>query len=74
MDVKGEKMIASDFAPQGKLAQHHKDVRLILDEAERAGIRLPFSELHRQFLQMAEDAGFGEQDNSAIIRAIESAQ
>lgn len=74
MDVKGKKMLAGDFAPQGKLAQHHKDVRLILDEADRTGTHLPFSRLHRQLLIAAEKAGFAEQDNSAIIRAIETYQ
>ena len=74
MDVKGEKMLTGDFTPQGKLAQHHKDVRLILDEAEQAHIHLPLSHLHQQLLIAAEDAGFAEQDNSAIIRAIESFQ
>jgi 3-hydroxyisobutyrate dehydrogenase-like beta-hydroxyacid dehydrogenase len=74
MDVKGEKMIKGDFSPQGKLTQHLKDVRLILEEAERANIHLPMSQLHRQLLLVAEEAGFGEADNSAIIRAIEAAQ
>lgn len=74
MDVKGEKMIAGDFAAQGKLTQHHKDVRLILDEAERAGVCLPMSRLHRQLLLAAEGLGLGDEDNSAIIRAIEVAQ
>lgn len=73
MDVKGEKMINGDFAPQGKLTQHLKDVCLILDEAQRAHIHLPMSQLHRKLLVAAEEAGYGEQDNSAIIRAIESA-
>lgn len=74
MDVKGEKMINGDFTPQGKLTQHLKDVRLILEEAHRAGLHLPMSHLHQQLLVAAEEAGFGEQDNSAVIRAIEEAQ
>lgn len=73
MDVKGEKMLSGDFTPQGKLTQHLKDVRLILEEAQRAGIELPLSQVHRRLLIAAEEAGFGEQDNSAIIRAIENA-
>jgi 3-hydroxyisobutyrate dehydrogenase-like beta-hydroxyacid dehydrogenase len=72
MDAKGEKMIAGDFAPQGKLIQHLKDVRLILEEAQHAGLHLPLSQLHRQLLTVAEKAGFGDADNSAIIRAIEA--
>jgi 3-hydroxyisobutyrate dehydrogenase-like beta-hydroxyacid dehydrogenase len=74
MDVKAEKMLSADFTPQGKLSQHLKDVRLMLEEAERAGIRLPMSELHRALLESAENLGFGEQDNSSIIRAIEHAK
>ncbi|MDZ4656103.1 MAG: NAD(P)-dependent oxidoreductase [Bythopirellula sp.] len=73
MDVKGQKMLSGDFTPQGKLTQHLKDVRLILEEAKRAGIELPLSQVHRRLLIAAEEAGFGEQDNSAIIRAIENA-
>ena len=34
MDAKGPKMVAGDFAPQAKLSQHLKDVRIILDEAD----------------------------------------
>jgi 3-hydroxyisobutyrate dehydrogenase-like beta-hydroxyacid dehydrogenase len=74
MDVKGQKMLDRDFAPQGKLSQHLKDVRLILDQAHQAGIELPLSQTHRKLLLSAEEAGFGDQDNSAIIRAIESAK
>ena len=71
MDVKGQKMLEDDFSTQGKLSQHLKDVHLILKEAERCGTALPVSELHRQLLQKAEAMGLGEQDNSAIIKAIE---
>jgi 3-hydroxyisobutyrate dehydrogenase-like beta-hydroxyacid dehydrogenase len=71
MDVKGRKMIEHDFRPQAKLAQHLKDVRLILAEAERAGIRVPLSELHRELLERLEADGLGDADNAAIIRAFE---
>jgi 3-hydroxyisobutyrate dehydrogenase-like beta-hydroxyacid dehydrogenase len=71
MDAKGPKMIAGDFAPQARLSQHLKDVRLILAEARRAGAATPLSEAHRGLLEAAEAAGFGAADNSAIIRAFE---
>src|SRR5262245_54675767 len=51
MDAKGQKMVAHDFRPQARLAQHLKDVRLILAEAERAGAAVPLSELHRVLLE-----------------------
>jgi 3-hydroxyisobutyrate dehydrogenase-like beta-hydroxyacid dehydrogenase len=71
MDAKGPKMIAGDFTPQARLAQHLKDVRLILAEARRAEAATPLSEVHRALLEAAVAAGFGEADNSAIIRAYE---
>jgi 3-hydroxyisobutyrate dehydrogenase-like beta-hydroxyacid dehydrogenase len=70
MDVKGRKMIERDFSLQAKLSQHAKDVRIILEEAARAGISLPLSDLHLKLLEQGEAAGLGEQDNSAIIEVI----
>ncbi len=69
MDTKGSKMLTEDFTPQAKLSQHLKDVRLILEAAARTGADLPLSITHRQLLERAVAAGFGELDNSAIIRA-----
>ena len=67
MDLKGRKMLERDFAPQARLAQHLKDVRLMLEAAAEAGVKLPLSERHRQLLEQAEAAGWGGLDNSAII-------
>jgi 3-hydroxyisobutyrate dehydrogenase-like beta-hydroxyacid dehydrogenase len=67
MDTKGEKMIMQDFTPQAKLSQHLKDVRLML---AASSIPLPLSETHRQLLEKAEMLGFGDADNSAVIKAI----
>jgi 3-hydroxyisobutyrate dehydrogenase-like beta-hydroxyacid dehydrogenase len=72
MDAKGPKMVRGDFTPQAKLSQHIKDVRLMLEEANRAGAVLPMSTTHLALLERAEAAGLGELDNSAIIRAIQS--
>ena len=69
MDTKGAKMAARDFAPQARLAQHLKDVRLILQQAERVGAKVPLTELHRQLLEQLDAAGFGAEDNSAVLRA-----
>ncbi|MGQ9589393.1 MAG: NAD(P)-dependent oxidoreductase [Planctomycetota bacterium] len=66
MDAKGRKMLDRDFAPQARLSQHLKDVRLILEAGREAGARLPLSELHRRLLEQAERAGLGALDNSAI--------
>ena len=71
MDTKGRKMIEGDFRTQARLAQHLKDIRLILAAAAAAGRELPLTETHRRLLEAAEAAGFGDADNSAIIRAFE---
>jgi len=69
MDAKGEKMIREDFAPEAKLSQHLKDVRLILESAAANGARVPLSEVHRQLLETVERQGYGAADNSAVIKA-----
>ena len=69
MDHKGGKMLAGDFAPQARLSQHLKDVRLILEAGRRNGVRLPLSERHAALLERAESMGFGDADNSAVIKA-----
>jgi 3-hydroxyisobutyrate dehydrogenase-like beta-hydroxyacid dehydrogenase len=72
MDTKGPKMLAHDFEPQARLSQHLKDVRLILAESAKHGAKTPLSELHRTMLQALEDAGFGNEDNAAIVRAFQA--
>lgn len=72
MDTKGQKMIAGEFQPQARLAQHLKDVRLILAEAERVGALVPLSQVHRDLLEWVEARGWGEEDNAAVIRAYPS--
>ncbi len=72
MDIKGEKMISAEFSPQARLNQHWKDVRLILDLGAQHAARLPLSEVHEGLLRRASELGFGDMDNSAIIRAFQS--
>jgi 3-hydroxyisobutyrate dehydrogenase-like beta-hydroxyacid dehydrogenase len=69
MDAKGRKMIEGNWAPEARLSQHLKDVRLILAEAARVGAEVPLSQVHRELLERAEAAGWGDADNSAVIRA-----
>jgi 3-hydroxyisobutyrate dehydrogenase-like beta-hydroxyacid dehydrogenase len=69
MDTKGPKMIQRDFTPQARLSQHLKDVRLILAAGKDANMELPLSAAHERILELAEQLGFGEHDNSALIEA-----
>jgi 3-hydroxyisobutyrate dehydrogenase-like beta-hydroxyacid dehydrogenase len=69
MDVKGAKMLSSDFTPEARLAQHLKDVRIILETGRQTGAHLPLSALHEQLLLQAVDLGLGASDNSAVIES-----
>ncbi|MBL8241467.1 MAG: NAD(P)-dependent oxidoreductase [Bryobacterales bacterium] len=72
MERKGPKMLTRDYTPEARLAQHHKDVRIILATAEGNGIALPLTQAHNEILAQAEALGFAECDNSALIEAYRS--
>ncbi len=69
METKGQKMLRGDFTPQARLAQHRKDVQLMLQSAHKAGVNLPLSTTHFGLLNDLIAAGYGDLDNSSIIRA-----
>ena len=70
MDVKGEKMLRGDFAPQSKVAQHHKDLRIMLECAAKAGQELPLAALHKEILEQAMAAGEGDLDTSVVLQGL----
>lgn len=72
METKGSKMISGDFEPVARLRQHWKDVRLIQEQAAKAGQGVPFSDLHATLLATLDAQGFGDLDNSAIFKAFGS--
>ena len=72
MDIKGERMIEGNFQAEGKLAQHLKDVELMLEVGHEAGAPLLATALHRQLLLAGVARGLGEHDNSAIIAVLRS--
>jgi len=70
MDVKGEKMLRGDFAPQSKVTQHHKDLRIILECAAKAGQELPLATLHKEILERAMETGEGDLDTSVVLQVL----
>jgi 2-hydroxy-3-oxopropionate reductase len=70
MQTKGPKMLAGDFAPEGRVRQTLKDVHLMLDQARRLGQKLPMLEVHADVLEACVRAGESEHDNSAVIEEI----
>jgi 3-hydroxyisobutyrate dehydrogenase-like beta-hydroxyacid dehydrogenase len=71
MDIKGEKMVHREFSPDARLRQHLKDVLLMKEEATRAGIQIPLTNLHAQLLTHAVELGLGDLDNSAILEVFQ---
>jgi 3-hydroxyisobutyrate dehydrogenase-like beta-hydroxyacid dehydrogenase len=71
METKGEKMVAGRFEADARLQQHLKDVTLILELGGAMGVPLPVSALHQQLLTAAVAQGWGNEDNSAIIKVLQ---
>lgn len=70
MDIKGAKMIRGEFAPEGRINQHLKDVHLMLEQAERIKQQLPLLEIHADVLEACVRHGEADLDNSAVIKEI----
>lgn len=71
MAAKGPKMVARDFTALGRIAQSHKDFKLIQDMAARNGHGgLPMVGRYLDLMENAESAGDADLDNSAVILAI----
>ena len=74
VDVKGEKMVRSDFVPESRIEQHRKDVSLIIKYGKTNGQELPLSRVHLDILEKAIRAGDGRLDTSAVIKEIRRRQ
>ena len=70
MEVKGSKMIRGEFTAEGRIAQHLKDVHLMLEQAQRLGQPLALLEIHADFLEACVQHGEGDLDNSAVIKEL----
>ena len=70
MDTKGGKMVAGDFAPEGRVRQTLKDAHLMLDQARKTGRALPLLSVHADVLEACVRHGDGEADNSIVIEEI----
>jgi 3-hydroxyisobutyrate dehydrogenase-like beta-hydroxyacid dehydrogenase len=70
MDTKGRKMIARDFAPEGRARQTLKDAHLMRDQAAKLGQQMPMLDVHVDVLEACVRAGEGELDNSVIVEEV----
>jgi 3-hydroxyisobutyrate dehydrogenase-like beta-hydroxyacid dehydrogenase len=70
MDIKGDKMIAGDFTPHGKIAQTLKDFSLMLEVAGKLKQQLPLAATYTGLVEGCMKAGEADLDNAAVIREI----
>ena len=64
-------MVADHFEPPvATVAQHAKDVGLMLELGRQTGQPLPMSELHRDLLAQSMARGDTHLDNAAVIRTL----
>jgi 3-hydroxyisobutyrate dehydrogenase len=71
LGLKGRPMFDRDFTPLFKLEHMLKDVRHCLDEARALGVELSLGAFVEPLFAKAADAGHGEEDFAAVIRAVE---
>ncbi len=70
MDTKGPKMVAGNFAPEGRVRQTLKDAQLMMDQARKLGQELPLLKVHTAVLEACVRHGDSEKDNSIVIEEI----
>jgi 3-hydroxyisobutyrate dehydrogenase-like beta-hydroxyacid dehydrogenase len=70
VDTAGPRMVAGDFTVASRLSQHHKDLRLMIEAAARAGLDLPLARAHAAVLADGEAQGKGDLDNAAVIAVL----
>lgn len=72
LTLKAGPMRAHDYSPLFKLEHMLKDVRLCLEEADRAGVPFPAAASALEALDAALGRGLGEQDFAAVLEVFEA--
>lgn len=65
------RMIERDFVPRGVLRILLKDTGIVTDTADDMGLVLPLSNLARQLYQAGVNNGWGDEDDSAVVKVLE---
>jgi 2-hydroxy-3-oxopropionate reductase len=71
LEVRGEKLLARDFAPGFRLDLHAKDLGIVLDTARELDVPLPGAALVAELFEAERSRGHGDADNSTVVRALE---
>ncbi|HEY4611924.1 MAG TPA: NAD(P)-dependent oxidoreductase [Bacteroidota bacterium] len=70
--AKGASIIDRNFNPRFFLEHMLKDINLMLDAAKEAGAPLPAIEVSQELFAQASQMGFGKEDYSAVVKALEA--
>ena len=71
LEVHGQRMIDGQFAPGGKCTTQRKDMDQALELAAELGFTLPATALNRGLYDKIVEAGMGDLDHAALIKAID---
>jgi len=69
---RAHRMVDRDFACRGELDILVKDLGYVLEMAKSVKQPLVLSTLAREIYQMASNLGFGKEDDSAVVKAVET--
>jgi 2-hydroxy-3-oxopropionate reductase len=67
----GQRMLDRNFKPGFKAWMHQKDLRIVLEEAQRLGLPLPTAAITAQMLNAMVGSGLGEDDSIAMLKLLE---
>ena len=68
LEKRGPSMVRCEFTPGFKLALHHKDLAICKAIAQQRGVTLPIVEMTLAQYRRLMDAGYGDEDISALYR------
>jgi 3-hydroxyisobutyrate dehydrogenase len=68
---RGPQMLAGDWRPGFTIDLQQKDLRLVLEAADRLGVPLPGTALVFQLYRALQAGGHGQEGNHALIKALE---
>ena len=71
LEVHGQRMIEDSFEPGGKCVTQLKDMDQALELAAELGFELPATALNRNLYHKSVEAGMGDLDHAALIKAID---
>ncbi len=71
LSFRGPQILARDWRPGFTIDLQQKDLRLVLEAADQAGVPLPATSLIFQFYRTLQAQGLGGEGNHALVKALE---